>query len=236
MFRSINAFGVELEGGWDGVPPDNELLKGDGSVSAGGRHWVGEMASKPMYNWRNGESFIHDNYPDNVDSSCGLHVHISFKKALTGILVLADDSGYGDGLINVLHRWGAKNKIMPRSCFYTRINGGNDFCKTEWNVRSLWSSHGGDRYTAVNFSAWREHGTVEIRVLPMFKKSSLAVKAVRRVLSYTDRYVAARLDGIEMDEGGIITFDDSIVEDPNGVIVADDSAEDITITYEMEER
>jgi len=188
--RNIKKFGIELEGGWDMAPRDARLFKNDSSVNVPGRWKVGEIVSPILTDWQAGSDFLLVNYPDHTGTSCGLHVHMSFGDAAANAFNvgrIADSRAYQDGLLTTLRELAAELKVTSKA-FYSRIDGENTYCRPTWhNGRPLET----ERYRAVNFAAYNRHGTIEIRVLPMFSKRQISVRMVRRVLSYTDRYLSA---------------------------------------------
>jgi hypothetical protein len=191
QLHNIKRFGIELEGGWDLAPRDARLFKSDSSVSVPGRWRVGEIVSPVLESWQDGSDFMLVNYPDHTGSSCGLHVHMSFGDGAANpynVGRLADSSAYQTGLLDSLRALAAELKVTSKA-FYSRLDNENSYCRTAWSP--LEGLNGGTRYRAVNFAAYSKHGTVEIRVLPMFSKRQISVRMVKRVLSFTDRYLSA---------------------------------------------
>lgn len=85
---------------------------------------------------------------------------------------------------------------MKRRDFWSRLRGENEFCRTrDWSAPRKLKGSGIDRYRAVNFESLSRHNTVEIRVLPMFQSTTLAVGAVSTVLAATDNYLTTAFRG-----------------------------------------
>lgn len=194
--RNIKKFGIELEGGWDTAPRDARLFKRDSSVHVPGAWKVGEIVSPILTDWQSGSDFLLVNYPDHTGASCGLHVHLSFggdgpdADALNrwNISRLADSESYQTGLLESLKALAAELKVTSKA-FFSRVNGENTYCRTTWTPENVQT---GNRYRVVNFAAYERHRTVEIRVLPMFSKRQISARMVKRVLSFTDRYLTAQ--------------------------------------------
>ena len=192
----VKTIGVELEGGWDEVPEGCTIV-GDGSVMVRSRH-VGEIRS-PVFNsvYEIGP-WVESAYPQTVGKSCGIHVHMAFGVNNDGVVsLLSDTDDYRRFLMRHLHYWGSRNKVRL-SYFWDRLDGLNNFCLARDNGRSVFPyigelGDGGDRYTQVNFCSYRNHKTVEVRVLPAFKSKRLAADAIVNVALATDTFVFGSL-------------------------------------------
>lgn len=125
-------------------------------------------------------------YPDEADESCGMHVHVSFSATDTTLLCSQEFFDYfrAQWLL-----WGQEHNLHPRSEFYTRLNGGVEYCRQNvWDDRNAIES--GDRYRQLNFCSWSEHRTVECRLLPMFRHRALAISAVQKLLDIYETFLA----------------------------------------------
>lgn len=187
--QHVAKWGVELEGAWNHEPADSRRLVDDCSVRCCGSYRSGaEYRSRILRTWSATCTAVRENYPDVVDGSCGMHVHMSFHHR-EEIVFLGDSERYQDYLLMKLRRWGVRAAIKNPH-FWSRLEGRNSFCQLSWNPRRLVDPGcGDDRYRVVNFSAFHRHGTVEVRVLPMFRNREIALNAIRVVLSATDRYL-----------------------------------------------
>lgn len=190
--RYVDRFGVELEGGWDEYPPARDRLRQDSSVDARGRVYVGECTSRPFTNFEEGMLWIESNYPQHRALTCGLHVHMSFNPHPLCVGYLADSEAYWLSLRRDLETWGKQRNVQRRD-FYSRLRGENSYCRSDpgrWEAEDALKGWDTERYQAVNFHALQRHGTIEIRVLPMFSSAKLAAAAVGRVLTATDNYLS----------------------------------------------
>lgn len=190
----IDLVGVELEGGWNHEP---EHFHEDRSVSnLGGYNYHGESNSDPLKPELI-EGWILRNYPDEANASCGLHVHVSFTSKLKYMRLM--DKKFQTYFLNALRIWGETENIKKeigraghkvRAPFWARLEGNNTYCATDGinsDLQAIMTSKGRCRYKALNF-CYSLHGTLEIRVLPVFKQKELAVKAVKEVLRIINAY------------------------------------------------
>lgn len=124
-------------------------------------------------------------YPEEVNQTCGQHVHFSFiSSGVYGAFVRQDFRGW---LMNGLIEWGEAEKESGAefpSHFWDRLlgtfaHGGQNYCQAIYSPEQLWNM--GDRYGQVNYCA-RKHGTMEIRVLPMFEKPAQSKAAIAELV------------------------------------------------------
>jgi hypothetical protein len=183
--------GVELEGAWKEMPPGVRLV-GDGSVFRGNRpagYNCGEIPTGPVMPIAV-PKIVKLLYPQKVDNTCGMHVHMSFERARHyGLLTTRD---YQDTIVEYLSRWGKKVELPADHALWDRLAGKNEFCKNEFHPELQiakagkdYEHHGrGNRYTIIHY-CWRLK-TIECRVLPMMKKADTAVKAIMEVIHITN--------------------------------------------------
>lgn len=231
----IKAVGVELEGGWKKLPPNTTLTR-DGSVQfanvgiPGGPAHVGEMPSTPM-EVKDVEPWMRTFYPSHVNSTCGLHVHMSFKKALTYQQLM--DPAYGKTVLEFLRRW-AEREGLPKNriegdgtvvatghTIWDRLEGKVHYCTDAFHAdaqaraTSKQVGSGASRYTAINY-CYRLHSTVECRVLPMFETVDQAIRAVQELFRITNAFLVVKAAREELhsiniaDDGG--THQEEIIE------------------------
>jgi hypothetical protein len=190
---NIDRVGVELEGGWNDAQ-DFEIF-GDGSVNVTA-NYVGEAHTYPRPYSLNDESTIdafnrqfENMYPDRVDNTCGMHVHVSFKSIGAYNAFVCNE--FADWVIAGLKAWGANT---TSSNLKRRLAGENSFAETTYDAQTALrqcltrNKHDAPRYTAVNY-CYNTHGTMEVRVLPMFKDKAVgqaAVKALIHLISLWD--------------------------------------------------
>jgi hypothetical protein len=185
--KFINAIGVEMEGGWY-EPIRN--LKSDGSINGLSTQCeqIGEAVSDPCTNLRDVVRFIRSKHPDEVNRTCGLHVHYSFRKPLYyGALM---EESFQPFFFDRMEKW--IFKFHPRNAhLQDRLYGRNQYCRREWRAlsqvhpRELGSAA---RYTAWNF-AYSKYGTAECRLLPMFENVEDSVAAVRQVTLLVNQWL-----------------------------------------------
>lgn len=174
----IKKFGLELEGGWNRRPVG---LRRDGSVHMD-NNYVGEVSTtpsslRPTYPW---DREFFSRYPKSVNSSCGMHIHVSFRSI--GMYGAFLDNRFPGWLLGGLKLWGRVHAAKS-SRLMNRLNGQNPYCRLGViGYISSQMSGDGERYTAVNYSAWYKYKTIEIRVLPMFNTPRVGQKAVLETL------------------------------------------------------
>lgn len=165
----------------------------DGSVSGVSGNWVGEISAVgglPPGEW---EEFHRKWYPPFVNLSCGMHVHVSMHPKIYMSIVTPRLESF---LIGELVRWGKAFKIPYTHPFWTRLAGGNHYTKigiTHEIIQKQLRATGRieERYYATNY-CWTKHGTLEIRVLPMFKQSRTAERAINAVVRALERFIKLR--------------------------------------------
>ena len=192
--------GVELEGGWENIPTGCELIR-DGSVNPGRigprampLH-IGELVSVPMEPVRVAP-WMKKTYPDTVNDTCGLHVHMSFKDARHYQQLMVPE--YTTTMLHYLAEWGRKVSIPAGHPFWERVVGKNRFClplffpdsQAQKTSKSYNHDGEGNRYSAINY-CWGLHETVECRTLPMLERPELGIEAVHEVLNITNSFLAA---------------------------------------------
>ena len=197
MWNNIYRVGIELEGGWAERPPTR--LHHDGSVTVRARH-VGEVSSSPLTEGR-WKAWMEANHPSSVNASCGLHVHVSVTSRLAYMALMEPE--FRKHLISELRRWGQATGIDDQSGLYYRLDGRNHFCSAADRAEAQASASVkiDQRYSQVNCCA-RLHGTVEIRVLPMFATHEVGVAAVARVIEIVESYLAADLGPVSVTGRG----------------------------------
>lgn len=191
-YRYIDKVGVELEGLWK--DPDDNIrarIRSDGSVcNFNVRGVIGEIPTSPYSDFPNLAHGVREMYPDVVNATCGMHVHVSLTNG--GAYSTLIDERFRDYFYRVLARWGRLHGLVPGHRFWKRLNGEVHYCDTKlWLPdRQLADTHKGDaRYAGINF-CYALHKTVEFRVLPMFHKVNTSLAAIRTVLRATDRYLS----------------------------------------------
>lgn len=147
-------------------------------------------------------------YPQMVNETCGLHVHVSFAHRLNYSRLITPD--LTPFVVEQLAQWGRAECIPADHMLWARLNpdhpwtrqhcahlflGDNQVkvVKKEYNSRGTPHS----RYTFINYCE-AQHHTVEYRGLPMFGRPEgvtgedieQAVRAVSTVLTATNKFLS----------------------------------------------
>lgn len=215
----IHQVGIELEGAWV-HPPKRLAIHRDGSLQFpefqqqvvgpplptprqdrpteitvdGVTLYIGEVQSLPLLP-ASVEEFIRRAYPQHVNATCGLHVHLSFKNRFLYQRLM--DSKFQDMMFRTITDWAEDEKFGPLHPIWHRLSGEHRQCKRWFAAdrqifvtRKIYDHdipH--SRYTGVNY-AWRLHGTIECRILPMFETPDQAVRGVNVVMRTTNQFLA----------------------------------------------
>ena len=156
---------------------------------------TGEYPSEPMEVKAVG-TWLTAFYPSHVNDTCGLHVHMSFKKALHYQKLMIPE--YQATVIEYLKRWAKEEGFPSNHSIWARLDGKSTFCKQEFfpakqvlAKNKIFEHNGeGNRYTCINY-CYGQHSTIECRVLPMMEKAPQAIRAVERVLRITNATLAS---------------------------------------------
>ena len=210
----ISKIGVELEGGWDKDP--GILIAADGSVQfpspisddglpALGSYgqkmaalMVGEIRSNPM-DLSEISAFILKVYPQLVNETCGLHVHMSLIRKYFYQRLM--DPSYQDTVFETVSAWAKEKKFSKSHPIWKRLSGSHTTCMRQFladaQVRVAKKKYDHNvpysRYTAINYP-WLQHKTVECRLLPMFEDAPDAVEGVLLVVDTTNKFLAKQRD------------------------------------------
>lgn len=182
--------GVELEGGWDAwqdtvdrkAQRRGTRLKGDGSVQVTA-NTRGEIASRPYKRLPALMRFMDDLYPDHVNHTCGMHVHASFNLVDYGTLMTPHFYFY---FLLRWQSWGQRLNIRSTE-FWSRLKGENNYCLRAFTPYGQLDERA-SRYGQLNYCL-NKHGTIECRLLPMFKDKEISKKAVIELLSIYNDYL-----------------------------------------------
>ena len=200
-YKFIARVGVELEGGWD-TPP--ERLTGDGSVRGLDTPYRGECATPiPGVAPRSIKKWMLEHYPTAVNGTCGMHVHVSLKKLSDYRRCMEPE--FNDLLLVMLKEWGERMHIISQHPFWARLKGewqpdGFNYCAKEFKPEAqIWhKQRHGDRYCQINYT-WSRYGTIEVRVLPMFKIPDIAVSAVVNLLKVFETFLTQTVEDTTED-------------------------------------
>lgn len=184
MKGRVKKIGIELEGGWSYRP---QGLKADKSLRRLSSPYIGEVASPPMEDLSSVLRWIDKFYPQEVNSSCGLHIHISLDNLNYSRLMEYEFYSYFRENIQL---WSRKAVRPSDLNFWNRLNGANYYCRDGFRpleqVRER--SKTPARYTALNY-CYALHGTLECRLFPMFRDIETAKSAVRAFIDIVESYL-----------------------------------------------
>ncbi len=184
--KEIDKVGIEIEGSWKNKPKGSKIYH-DGSVNLGGpENLKGEVHSRPLKNLDKLKTFIENNYPDRVNYTCGLHIHVSPKN-------LKDINSFGrrkffNDFGKFLKSFIVKYKLGKTS-LRKRVNGGNAYCGKKFLPKRQLENEG-TRYTQLNFKSFRSHGTIENRVFPAFKDKNIAYLACKEYVEFIEKWIS----------------------------------------------
>lgn len=195
----INAFGVELEGGWS-VNPTRWRTHADGSLAQLSSPYQGEISSPviPAINQVFFNEFMGISYPSEVNGSCGYHIHVSLIDPADYHALM--DKKFYNHFLRFWKKWG-ETTPMPeneKEIFVKRLAGtykfstnGRSYCERKWKAQKQVNAHDRnmDRYCHLNF-CYNIHGTIENRLLPMFSSKTLAIKATLDYLLMIEQWLA----------------------------------------------
>lgn len=194
----IYRIGVEMEGLWDKVP-DGLRVERDGSVifedNANPRAAIGEIPSPPLEldKW---EEWVRKSYPTRINKTCGMHVHLSVKSALTYQRLMTPT--YPSTIISEFRKWGNRIELPKDHQLWSRLDGKSEYCKHQFTAddqvinadKDFNKERKGNRYTVVNY-CWGRTQTAECRLLPAMPSVDIAVSAIRELINITDKFLLA---------------------------------------------
>ena len=214
--NGVTKVATELEGGWAKAPHN---MYRDGSVNArlvpacpyhsnnqsndedsfhdetdctcnGG---TGECSSSICNSLQEVNEFIDDGYPDYMDSSCGLHVHVSFGENMLTYAKLMSPK-FWRYYLKRYREWGIRNNINRGSRFWSRLEG-TSFAKKKFQPTKQYQLQhkSQERYCMLNY-ALALHGTLESRMLPMFNESRIAKSAIAEFVDIVNTYISDNMD------------------------------------------
>lgn len=188
MAGKVFRIGVEMEGGWDN-PPDGVNIHPDGSVRVTA-NYVGEISSPPK---RFDEllQFIQNYYPNVVDVSCGLHFHVSVCKP-NDYAHLATKKFF-EHFYNQAQLWARREELPEDHPFWSRWYGNNRYAVRRFlpTEQIHCTDKGAHRQTGLNY-CWTLHGTMEVRLFPMFEEMEHTLSAARLVHDCVENYLSSQ--------------------------------------------
>lgn len=211
----IDKVGLEIEGGWvceDGyrggnLASDGQSVVFDRSVrfrrsrtqNNEDEHFVcGEINSVPLNNHSDINKFLGLYWPDKTNSTCGFHIHLSFK-----------EEAYYDTLMNrdFYHLFKSRlpqieSKLKLGAITKNRIAGKNRYCKDEWHPTSQKRSdekYNDYRYAMINF-CWNIHRTMEVRVFSSHIAQEKSYGIVKWWVDLVNEYLTANIEVIKREK------------------------------------
>lgn len=195
--NKIKAIGVELEGAWS---PDAQailkrMLVHDGSVRGfGGEVQSGEVKSQPLSTIEAAESFVRTHYPNEVNESCGFHVHVSMAPLHYSRLMNED---FNNCFLNAMEDFWSRFRSEPGfNLFRHRLDGQNRYCQKVFRPEEqifrteAYGPHDTHpRYSQLNY-CWGRHGTMECRLFPCFPRYEHSVEGMKAFINCINSFLA----------------------------------------------
>ena len=195
-----------------------QSLQGSGSDL--GEYTLGEVNSNtpipPITTMGALDEFVLKYYPDWVNDSCGLHVHMStvhrwaYSKLLSPDFTGDNNMGIKGAIFSAIEKWADYKGFPTTHPIWSRLTGKHEYCRRRFmadgqsNARRKQYGHGhaAERYTAVSYHWNRQIAagrmrTVEVRLLPMFELPSLALEAIKVVLKTTNDFINEQAAEVE---------------------------------------
>jgi len=197
-FKFIQKVGVELEGGWENRPSGYDIHT-DSSVSCRGT-LKGESRTEPKKSVAELFEEINTKYPDDIDKSCGFHVHISLKEGMYPALMEEGFYKYFLYRMGILAKYirNAGNETDYKNFLYCFGNH-NTYCIRLFKPEEQMSGKEGRR-SMLNFCSIKKHGTLECRLFPMFEKRSTARMAAYEYIDTVETYLSKyKIEKIEKE-------------------------------------
>lgn len=196
----IYRIGIELEGGWIKLPTGTKALEHDGSVIiergiGEPQLHIGELANGPMtmLEW---EAWLRSHYPQRVNGTCGMHVHLSPRTALSYSRLMCPE--YPGTVVAYVKKWAEREGLVKDHPIWPRLRGKSVFCQhlymADDQIRNTNKDHNrerlGHRYTVINYCHGR-HGTIECRLLPMMDTADQSQRLIQELVDITNGFLRA---------------------------------------------
>jgi hypothetical protein len=186
-FTAIDKVGLELEGAWNVRPPD-AAYHADGSVRGVSGAIIGEMVSPPMATFADVSTWITAAYPADSNTSCGFHVHVSFKSRRDYAKLM--HPAFFEYFSRRMEEWGRKVNLPAAHPFWYRLSGANFFCSKNFvpDTQAQLRRKSNARYAQLNY-CFKFHGTIECRLAPVFKQANIAVSYTKELCSIYEDFL-----------------------------------------------
>jgi len=169
--------------------------EGEPERDRGGLPYVAGEAASPIYrSWTDLAEYVKHKYPDWVNSTCGMHVHIGCETQ--ALHRFSFSPTYWDLITTGLVHLGQTGEVYGRTqrWLHQRIRTGQSTPSSDTafaapnSVRHGMEGSNG-RYHAVNYHSFEPKSTLEVRLLPMADHGYLeALKMIAQVLKATSQY------------------------------------------------
>jgi hypothetical protein len=196
----VYRIGIELEGGWIKLPPGVQRLQHDGSVQipremGDPAFQVGELGIGPLTleEW---SKWLKVNYPQKVNASCGMHVHLQLATSLAYSRLM--NPSYPATVIAYMSKWSKGEGLAKDHPIWPRLKGKSVYCQhlymADEQIRNTGKDHNrernGHRYTVINYCHGR-YGTIECRLLPMMQTADQAQRIIQEFIDVTNGFLRA---------------------------------------------
>lgn len=188
----VSSIGLEVEGGWENPPAG---FKHDGSVQ-GLRVCPnrGEVASRPLADVAAGEAWLRENYPQEVNNTCGFHVHVCLPAIHYSRLM--DENFNQKFLLSMEDFWNRYRGQPGFDLFRSRLDGQNQYCQKIfrpeqqlWRTEAYGDRNSHPRYSQLNFCFGR-HGTMECRLFPCFENVEHSIDGMKTFIDSINEFLA----------------------------------------------
>lgn len=157
---------------------------------------IGEVPSEPM-EVTTVPIWMKKYYPQVVNASCGMHVHMSFIRSFHYARLMQPE--FTPTIIEHITQWAKEEGLEKDHCLWSRLRGESEFCQPLFapdlqakRTKKEYERHApGHRYTMVNYG-YGTHGTMECRLLPMMATPEQGIRAVQRILDITNACLIQR--------------------------------------------
>lgn len=135
--------------------------------------------------------WMKQSYPQVVNNSCGMHVHMSFMNALNYQRLMIKE--YPQTMVAYVTEWAKEENLDKNHPIWPRLKGQSRYCQHKFapdiqatKVRKEYDQQvEGNRYSVINY-CFNANGTMECRLLPMMDTVEQGIRAVQRVLDITN--------------------------------------------------
>lgn len=187
----VLSIGLEVEGGWANQP---QGFKHDGSVQGLQQQFRGEVSSEPLKDLTAGEAWLRAHYPQEVNNTCGFHVHICLP-ALHYSRIM--DTSFNEKFLSAMEEfWSRYRGQSGFDLFRTRLDGQNQYCQKIfrpehqlWRQEAYGNRESHPRYSQLNYCFGR-HGTMECRLFPCFEDVNHSIEGMKSFVNSVNEYLA----------------------------------------------